>query len=114
MPHSRKGACSYPSAFGVLRNNVGGDRHRIPAQEVALWRRPYLAGEIKASHTDIAALGLMPLKLHEMGMWNPKEHYWGEPDEPLAYCLNGVFTYRNYRCREGAGGQLCIGSIHRR
>ena len=50
------------------------------------WRyggRPHLAGEIKASRTDIAALGLTPLKLHEMRMWNPKEHYWGEPDEPI-------------------------------
>ena len=50
------------------------------------WRyggHPYLAGEIKASRTDIPALGLTPLKLHEIGMWDPKEHYWGEPDEPI-------------------------------
>lgn len=50
------------------------------------WRyanHPYLAGEIKASRTDIPALGLTPLKLHEMGVWDPKEHYWGEPDEPI-------------------------------
>jgi hypothetical protein len=46
-------------------------------------RHPYLAGEIKASRTDIPALGLAPLKLHSMGMWDPKEHYWGEPDEPI-------------------------------
>jgi len=42
----------------------------------------YLAGEITASRTDVPALGLVPLTLHEMGMWDPKEHYWGEPDEP--------------------------------
>jgi hypothetical protein len=50
------------------------------------WRyggHPYLAGEIKASRTDVPTLGLTPLKLHEMGMWDPKEHYWGEPDEPI-------------------------------
>jgi hypothetical protein len=50
------------------------------------WRyggHPYLAGEIKGSRTDIPALGLTPLGLHEMGMWDPKEHYWGEPDEPI-------------------------------
>jgi hypothetical protein len=41
-----------------------------------------LAGEITASRTDIPALGLAPLTLREMGMWDPKEHYWGEPDEP--------------------------------
>ena len=50
------------------------------------WRygsHPYLAGEIKTSRTDVPALGLNPLKLIEMGMWDPKEHYWGEPDEPI-------------------------------
>ncbi len=44
---------------------------------------PYLSGEIKAWRLDIQALGLTPLRLEEMGMWNPKEHYWGEPDEPI-------------------------------
>lgn len=50
------------------------------------WRyggHPYLAGEITASRLDIPALGLTPLNLHKMGMWDPKEHYWGEPDEPI-------------------------------
>jgi hypothetical protein len=50
------------------------------------WRyagHPYLTGEIKAWRLDIPALGLMPLRLDEMGMWDPKEHYWGEPDEPI-------------------------------
>ena len=50
------------------------------------WRyggHPYLSGEIKAWRLDIAALGLTPLKLKETGMWDPKDHYWGEPDEPI-------------------------------
>src|SRR4030042_291865 len=49
------------------------------------WRyrgHPYLSGEIKAWRLDIAALGLIPLKLKQTGMWNPKDQYWGEPDEP--------------------------------
>jgi hypothetical protein len=40
---------------------------------------PYLAGEITTCRTDIPALGLTPLTLHEIGMWDPREHYWGEP-----------------------------------
>ena len=44
---------------------------------------PYLAGEITASRLDIPALRLTPLGLEEMGMWDPGDHYWGEPDEPL-------------------------------
>ena len=51
------------------------------------WRyagHPYLSGEIKASHLDVTALGLTPLKLEDEGMWLPHEHYWGEPDAPIA------------------------------
>ena len=29
------------------------------------------------------ALGLVPLKLEERGMWDPAEHYWGEEGEPI-------------------------------
>jgi hypothetical protein len=50
------------------------------------WRyggHPYLSGEIKAWRLDIPTLGLTPLKLNETGMWDPKDHYWGEPDEPI-------------------------------
>jgi len=50
------------------------------------WRyggHPYLSGEIEAWRLDIPALGLIPLKLKERGMWDPKDHYWGEPDEPI-------------------------------
>jgi hypothetical protein len=50
------------------------------------WRyggHPYLSGEIKTWRLDIPALGLTPLKLEEEGMWEPKDHYWGESDEPI-------------------------------
>ena len=32
---------------------------------------------------DVAALGLAPLRLSDYGMWDPKEHYWGEKGEPI-------------------------------
>ena len=50
------------------------------------WRyagHPYLSGEIESTRLDVAALGLAPLRLEKMGMWDPKEHYWGEEDEPV-------------------------------
>ena len=31
---------------------------------------------------DVATLGLVPLELQDQGLWDPAEHYWGEPDEP--------------------------------
>ncbi len=50
------------------------------------WRfagHPYLSGEIESSRLNVAALSLVPLRLEEIGMWNPKKHYWGEEDEPV-------------------------------
>ena len=53
---------------------------------VKQWRyggHPYLSGEIQSTRIDIQALGLVPLGLEEMGMWDPREEYWGEEDEPI-------------------------------
>ncbi|MFO7860601.1 MAG: tetratricopeptide repeat protein [Desulfosalsimonas sp.] len=50
------------------------------------WRyggHPYLSGEIESIRIDVKALGLVPLGLAEMGMWDPQEEYWGEKDEPI-------------------------------
>lgn len=50
------------------------------------WRfagHPYMSGQIVSSRIDIAALGLEPLKLEDMGMWNPEDEYWGEDGEPI-------------------------------
>jgi hypothetical protein len=48
------------------------------------WRyagHPYLSGEIESTRLDVAALGLVPLRLEDMGTWDPQAHYWGEEDE---------------------------------
>jgi hypothetical protein len=50
------------------------------------WRyagHPYLSGEIQSTRIDVDTLNLAPLGLEDMGMWDPKEHYWGEADEPI-------------------------------
>lgn len=50
------------------------------------WRyggHPYLSGEIESTRIEASALGLVPLRLEKMGIWDPKEDYWGEEDEPL-------------------------------
>ena len=43
----------------------------------------YLSGEIEPTRLDVTALGLVPLKLEDQGLWTPNEHYWGEEDEPI-------------------------------
>lgn len=50
------------------------------------WRyggHPCLSGEIQSTRIDVKALDLMPLGLEDMGMWDPKDEYWGEEDEPV-------------------------------
>jgi hypothetical protein len=50
------------------------------------WRyagHPYLSGEIQSIRIDADALDLVPLALEDMGIWDPKEEYWGEEDEPI-------------------------------
>jgi len=49
------------------------------------WRyagHPYLSGEIQSTRIEATDLDLVPLGLEDMGMWDPKEEYWGEEDEP--------------------------------
>ena len=59
------------------------------------WRyrgHPDLFGEIKAWRLDISALGLTPLKLKETGMWDPRDQYWGERDEPTGEWVNPIMS----------------------
>jgi hypothetical protein len=54
-----------------------------PRKQWSYARHPYLSGEIKSRRLDIPTLSLTPLKLKQIGIWDPKDHYWGEPDEPI-------------------------------
>ena len=44
---------------------------------------PYLSGEIESTRLDVGALGLVPLRLEDLGLWDPGDHYWGEEGEPI-------------------------------
>jgi hypothetical protein len=44
---------------------------------------PYLSGDVESTRLDVARLGLVPLRLEEGGIWDPKQHYWGEQDKPI-------------------------------
>jgi hypothetical protein len=54
-----------------------------PCKQWSYAGHPYLSGEIESTRIDAAALGVVPLLLENMGIWDPKEHYWGEKDEPI-------------------------------
>jgi hypothetical protein len=63
----------------------------VPAEIVVVrpqkqWRyagHPYLSGEIVSSRLDVAALGLVPLRLEDEGIWSPDAQYWGEEGQPI-------------------------------
>lgn len=60
------------------------------------WRyggHPYLSGEIQSTRIDVKALDLVPLRLEYMGMWDPKEEYWGEEDEPIEEWARTIIAY---------------------
>ena len=54
-----------------------------PRKQWSYAGHPYLSGEIVSTRLDVAALGLTPLKLEDLGLWSPENHYWGEPEQPL-------------------------------
>jgi tetratricopeptide (TPR) repeat protein len=60
------------------------------------WRfagHPYLSGEIQSTRIDVKALDLVPLGLEDIGMWDPKEEYWGEEDEPAAEWAKPIIAH---------------------
>ena len=83
--------CRIPGKDRVVTLRATGFWDMVPGELLTVtprkkWRyagHPYLSGEIKTWHLDVDALGLTPLKLEDEGMWDPKEEYWGEPDEPI-------------------------------
>jgi hypothetical protein len=54
-----------------------------PRKQWSYAGHPYLSGEIQSARLDVPALDLVPLRLKDEGIWDPREQYWGEPDEPL-------------------------------
>jgi hypothetical protein len=54
-----------------------------PAKQWTYAGKPYLSGAIQSTRLDARALQLVPLRLNELGLWNPEAHYWGEKGEPI-------------------------------
>ena len=55
----------------------------MPKKHWSYVGHPYLSADITGTRFDLAALNLTPLKLTDEGIWDPKDEYWGEEDDPL-------------------------------
>lgn len=69
----------------------------IPRKQWTYAGHPYLSGLILSVHLDIPALGLAPLGLTDMGLWDPQEEYWGEPDEPIEEWAKSIIGFGQRR-----------------
>jgi hypothetical protein len=84
--HERNAHCRLLGRDRVVTLRTSGLWDVVPGEIVTVkphknWRyagHPYLSGEIKFKRLDAAALGLVPLRLEENGIWKPKEHGFGE------------------------------------
>lgn len=87
----RSARCRLLGSKRVITLRASGLWDAVPGEIVTIrprkqWRyagHPYLSGEIESTELNVAELDLVPLRLEEFGMWDPKEHYWGEEDEPI-------------------------------
>jgi hypothetical protein len=65
----------------------------LPRKQWSYARNPYLSGEIESTRLDVQALGLVPLRLEERGLWDPAKHYWGEKGEPIEHWARPIVAW---------------------
>jgi tetratricopeptide (TPR) repeat protein len=69
---------------GDLWDVCPGDVVEVRARKVwTYFGHPYVSGQVAERRLDLQAFRLTPLGLEALGMWEPKDHYWGEEGEPL-------------------------------
>lgn len=84
-------ACRISGSDRAITLRAAGLWDVVPGEIVTvsprkMWRfggHPYLAGDVEETRLDVAALGLVPLRLEDEGVWDPAEEYWGEEGEPI-------------------------------
>jgi hypothetical protein len=54
-----------------------------PRKQWRYARHDYVSGDLLSARLDVAALGLVPLRLEPQWDWDPEEEYWGEEGEPI-------------------------------
>jgi hypothetical protein len=69
---------------GRLWDLVPGEIATVtPRKQWRYARQACLSAELISTRLDVAALGLVPLRLERQDTWDPKEEYWGEEGKPL-------------------------------
>jgi hypothetical protein len=101
LPKRSNGArCRLPGSERVVTLRASRLWDVIPGEIVLVTPRkqwtyaghPYLSGEIESTRLDVPALGLVPLRLVEQGVWDPDKEYWGEEGEPIEEWANPIIA----------------------
>ncbi len=87
----RTARCRLPDSDRIITLRASGVCDIVPGEVAIVTPRKqwsyaghsYLSGKIQSARLDVAALGLVPLRLKNRGLWTPDEHYWGKEDEPI-------------------------------
>lgn len=83
--------CRLLGSDRVITLRASGHRDVVPGEIAVVKARrqwsyvghPYLSGEIESTRLDVAALGLVPLKLADCGIWTPGAQDGRAADEPI-------------------------------
>jgi hypothetical protein len=91
LPGSERAITLRPSRLGDV---VPGEIVTVmPRKQWRYAGHPYLSGEIHSTRLEAESLDLVPLGLQEIGVWDPKEHYWGEENDPIEPWAKPIIAY---------------------
>lgn len=72
---------------------VPGEIVRVKLRREWTSDETHLSAEIESTRIEAPALELTPLRLEELGIWNPIEEYWGEEGEPIARWAKPIIAH---------------------
>ncbi|PJA15100.1 MAG: hypothetical protein COX65_04610 [Elusimicrobia bacterium CG_4_10_14_0_2_um_filter_56_8] len=83
---------TFRPASGVRSEAEGYILTVRPGKAWSYGRTTYLSGQVLNMRLDIPALKLIPLKLEDEEVWDPREEYWGEEGEPVMDCFKPIIA----------------------
>ena len=93
--------CRLPGSERIVTLNNSRHREVVPGAVITVaadkqWvfkGHRYLSGQIVSDRIDAIALGLVPLRLEDQGLWNPDDEYWGNEAEPIPEWSRPIKAY---------------------
>lgn len=83
-----------PITLRKVRNEVEGEILIVKPSKIWRYKKTYyMTGEIESKRIDTLALQLKPLALNERWLWDPKDEYWGETEDPLNIYFKPIIDF---------------------